>query len=133
MYVEISVTNMFEVLFWLYLVNSVLLITHEIDSAYWKEWDLFGLPGGITGFLILHLPLVFLVLYGLVLVFQQMFSGLIFSLILNTGGLFAFTIHTIFMKKGRDEFKVPVSILLLISILIVSLIQAGITVYLLLA
>jgi hypothetical protein len=124
---------MFEVVFWLYLVNSVLLIDHEIDSAYWKEWDLFKLPGGITGFLIIHLPLVFLVLYGLILVFQQTFSGLIFSLVLSIGGLFAFTIHTIYIKKGRNEFKVPVSIFLLISILIVSLIQASITVYLLLA
>jgi hypothetical protein len=36
---------MADLLFWLYLVNSVLLINHEIDSAYWKEWDLFnGIP-----------------------------------------------------------------------------------------
>jgi len=33
-------------LFWIYLTNSVLLINQEIDSAYWKEWKLFGLPGG---------------------------------------------------------------------------------------
>jgi hypothetical protein len=25
---------MLEILFWIYLVNSVLLINHEIDSAY---------------------------------------------------------------------------------------------------
>jgi len=124
---------MFEILFWLYLANSVLLIVHEIDSAYWKEWNLFGLPGGITGFLILHLPLVFLVLYGLILVFQQTFSGLIFSLILSISGLFAFTIHTVFIKKGRNEFKVPVSLFLLISTLIISLIQASMTICLLLA
>ena len=124
---------MFESLFWIYIINSVLLIDHEIDSAYWQEWDLFKLPGGITGFLIIHLPLVFLVLYGLILVFQQTFSGLIFSLVLSIGGLFAFTIHTIYIKKGRNEFKVPVSIFLLIAMLIVSLIQAPMTVYLLLA
>ncbi|MHA1463081.1 MAG: DUF6713 family protein, partial [Candidatus Heimdallarchaeota archaeon] len=28
-------------MFWLYMVNAVLLILHEIDSAYWKEWELF--------------------------------------------------------------------------------------------
>ncbi len=44
-------------LFWIYLANAVLLINHEIDSAYWKEWDLFKLPGGITGFLIIHFHL----------------------------------------------------------------------------
>jgi len=25
----------------LYLANTALLIAHEIDSAYWKEWELF--------------------------------------------------------------------------------------------
>jgi len=30
---------MWQGLLWLYLANAVLLITHEIDSAYWKEWD----------------------------------------------------------------------------------------------
>ncbi|MCK4852588.1 MAG: outer membrane lipoprotein-sorting protein, partial [Candidatus Omnitrophica bacterium] len=31
------------------LVNSILLINHEIDSAYWNEWKLFKMKGGITG------------------------------------------------------------------------------------
>ena len=121
---------MFEFLFWIYLINSVLLINHEIDSAYWKEWDLFKLPGGITGFLILHIPIVFLVIYGLILVYQQYFIGLLFSLLLSMGGIFAFIIHTIFIKKGGKEFKVPVSIFLLVSTLVVSLIQAVTTIYL---
>jgi len=46
-----------KVLFWLYLINAILLINHEIDSAFWKEWELFKLPGGIGGFLILHFPI----------------------------------------------------------------------------
>lgn len=121
---------MFELLFWLYLVNAVLLITHEIDSAYWKEWELFKLPGGSTGFVLLHLPLVFLILWGLVLVFQRLFAGLAFSLILSLGGIFAFTIHVIFIKKGRNEFNVPVSLFLLIATILVSLVQAACTIYL---
>ena len=44
-------------LFWIYLVNVVLLILHEKDSTYWKEWNLFHLPGGLTGFLLIHFPL----------------------------------------------------------------------------
>jgi hypothetical protein len=122
---------MFEVLFWVYLVNAVLLIIHEIDSAYWKEWELFKLPGGATGFIILHFPLIFIILYGLVLVYQQSFAGLIFSLLLCLGGLFAFTIHTVFLKKGRTEFKAPISIFTLIATFIVSLGQVIITIYLL--
>lgn len=39
-----------DLLLWLYLTNAVLLINHEIDSAYWKEWDLFRFPGGLRVF-----------------------------------------------------------------------------------
>lgn len=122
---------MSETLFWIYLVNAVLLINHEIDSAYWKEWDLFRLPGGITGFLLLHFPLLFLVLYGLALVFQQTFAGLIFSLVLSLSGVFAFAIHTYFIRKGRSEFDTMVSRFILVATFVVSLAQAAVTVYLL--
>ena len=122
---------MFEALFWIYLVNSIVLIDHEIDSAYWKEWELFKLPGGIAGFLLIHIPLLFLILYGLVQVFQQTLAGLIVSVILSAGGIFAFTIHTIFIRKGRNEFKAPVSMLLLAATLIISIVQLIITIYLL--
>ena len=122
---------MSEILFWIYLINAVLLINHEIDSAYWREWDLFGLPGGITGFLLIHFPLLFLVLYGLILVYQLTIAGLILSLVLSLGGVFAFTIHTYFLRKGRNEFTTPISRFVLIVTLIVSLIQLAITLYLL--
>ena len=122
---------MAEVLVWVYLINAVLLINHEIDSAFWKEWDLFKLPGGITGFLILHFPLLFLVLYGLILVYQRTVAGLFLSLILSFGGVFAFTIHTYFIRKGRHEFDIPISRFILIATLVVSLVQAAITLYLL--
>ena len=119
-----------EFLFWLYLTNSVLLINHEIDSAYWKEWELFKLPGGITGFLLIHFPLLLFVLYGLVLVARHAGSGLIFSLILCCGGLFAFAIHTYFLKKERDEFNTPMSQFILMAILVVSIVQLFVTMYL---
>jgi hypothetical protein len=118
-----------EILFWVYLLNAVLLINHEIDSAYWKEWDLFGLPGGITGFLLIHFPLLALILYGLVLVYQFTTAGLILSLALSLGGVFAFTIHSYFVKRGREEFSTPVSRIILIATLFVSLFQLVITLY----
>lgn len=123
----------YEVLFWFYLTNLILLIVHEIDSAYWQEWNLFKLPGEITGFLLMHIPILFLVLYGLVVVFQQVPSGLLFSFFLSASGILAFILHIIFLTKGRKEFKIPVSIILLIMILIVSLSQLILTFHLLLA
>ena len=114
---------MINILFWLYLINAVLLINHEIDSAFWKEWDLFKLKGGIAGFLVMHFPILFILLYGLVLVFQQLFAGLFFSLLLSASGIFAFFIHLYFIKKGRKEFDAPVSLFILTSTLIVSVFQ----------
>ena len=121
---------MADFLFWLYLSNSVLLINHEIDSAYWKEWELFKLPGGITGFLLIHFPLLFFVLLGLLLVSKHLLSGLIFSLILSFSGIFAFSIHTFFLKKGHNQFDKPISKFILVAILIVSIIQLPVTIYL---
>jgi hypothetical protein len=119
-------------LFWIYLTNAVFLITHEIDSAYWQEWKLFGIPGGITNFLLLHLPILFFVLYGLILIYENTFAGLIFSFILAISGIFAFSIHTHFMHQGRDEFKTTISRLILFFTLVISILQLVITVILVL-
>jgi len=119
---------MSDILFWLYLANAILLIDHEIDSAYWKEWNLFRLPGGIAGFLLIHVPLLFVVLYGLVEVAERTFAGLVFSLVLCAGGIFAFCIHTYFLKRGRAEFDAPASKLILASTLVVSVAQAAVTI-----
>lgn len=116
------------ILFWLYLLNTVLLILHEMDSAYWKEWELFRLPGGITGFLLLHFPLYVVGLYGLVLVYQGVWVGLILSLLISTAGIFAFCIHTYFLRKGRTEFDTATSRLLLVAVLVTALAQAAVTV-----
>jgi len=53
------------------LLNCALLFSHEIDSAYWQEWNLFGLPGGIQLFLVLNLLLLVVALYG----FKQVVLG----------------------------------------------------------
>ena len=116
-----------ELAFWLYLINATLLIIHEIDSAYWKEWELFHLPGGVTGFLLLHFPLLWLTLYGLVLVDRGAMGGQIPSLVLSLAGIFAFSIHTYFVRQGREQFKTPVSLSILWGTLLTSLAQLGVT------
>ena len=122
---------MFEFLFWIYLINFVLLTVHEIDSAYWKEWEMFHLPGGLQGFLLMHIPLLLILAFGLVLVYEKTLAGLVLSLILSIAGIFAFFIHMYFIRKGRDEFTLPVSIGILIATLIVSLFQIVLTLMLL--
>ena len=79
-----------KIVFWLYLVNTVLLILHEMDSAYWKEWELFRLPGGIGGFLLIHFPLYLVGLYGLVLVSQGTGAGMVLSIVVGAAGSLPF-------------------------------------------
>jgi hypothetical protein len=120
-----------EILFWFYLANTLALIVHEIDSAYWQEWELFHLPGGEAGFLLLHFPLLLPVLYGLVLVDRGAFAGLILSFLVCGGGLFAFSIHTFFIRRGHPEFKTPVSQGILWATLLLSLSQLVVTILML--
>ena len=119
-----------DVLFWLYLINAVLLIVHEIDSAYWQEWKLFHLPGGASGFVLLHLPLVFVVIYGLVLLDRGQPAGLVISLLLGLSGLLALGLHDFFLKKGHKEFDTPVSKGILVATGLASLFQCVVTIYL---
>ncbi|MFH0926658.1 MAG: DUF6713 family protein [bacterium] len=119
------------ILAWVYFVNFVFLANHEIDAAFWKEWDLFRLPGGLNGYLLFNFLVTPLFAYGLILVFWQTTGGVIFSLIMSFTGIFTFGIHTYFIKKGRDEFNVPMSLFILRGILIVSLIQGLVAIYIL--
>lgn len=107
----------------LYLGNSVVLITHEIDSAYWHEWELFGLPGGIHLFLLLHLPLIGVVLWGYRSVVLWTRGAQTYSLFLASAGIFACLIHGGFLAAGTPQFRSPTSLALLSGTLILSVWQ----------
>lgn len=109
----------------LYLLNAAALITHEIDSAYWHEWELFGIPGGIQLFLVLNLLLVLLILYGYQALLMAQHSGVVLSWMLVAGGIFAAAIHAVFLLQGSQAFMMPVSLALLAATLVLSVLQAG--------
>jgi membrane-bound ClpP family serine protease len=111
----------------LYLSNAALLVTHEMDSAYWHEWELLHLPGGIQLFLVLNLALVLLVLVGLRLLVLRRRSGLWCSFGLAGAGVLAFVIHTIFLLDGHPAFRLPVSMGVLGLSLVLSVLQGAVT------
>jgi hypothetical protein len=82
-----------------YIINTTLLLLHEIESAFQKEWELLKLPGKITGFLFFHIPIILLLLYGLVKTLDGSLLGLIFGILAGVGGLMPFIIHKIFFKN----------------------------------
>jgi hypothetical protein len=119
-----------EILFRIYLINAVILIIHEIDSAYWQEWKLLNpnQKNGINGFLILHIPVLFVILLGLVYINEHRLSGLIISLLLSSGGVFAFFFHFYHLRKGKPEFNTIISKAIIIATFLISIIQIFLTI-----
>jgi hypothetical protein len=108
----------------LYLLNGALLVTHEINSAYWKEWDLFGIGGGIQLFLAINFLMALGVLVGLQQLVQGKRAGHVFALVLAASGIFAFSVHAWFLSQGHPEFDLPASKIVLGATVIVSPVQA---------
>ncbi len=108
----------------------MFIINHEFDSAYWQVWKLIDSDNkdGVKGFLIIHFPLLFTILLGLVLVFEDKYAGLIISLILSAFGLFAFFFHFYHLRKGRPEFNTVISKDMIISTFIISIFQIILTI-----
>jgi hypothetical protein len=107
----------------MYVLNLTLLATHELDSAYWHEWEMFRLPGGIHFFLILHLLLLLVLIYGLVQVVHWARYARVFSYALAGAGLFALAAHMAFLALDFPQFRSSVSVGLLAAIHAVSVAQ----------
>jgi len=83
----------------LYIINAMLLLLHEIESAYEKEWELLKLLGKITGFFILHIPIILILFYGLLEIDRQTSIGLSIGIITGFGGIIPFIVHKIIVRK----------------------------------
>jgi Family of unknown function (DUF6713) len=108
----------------LYVLNAAILSTHEVDSGYWREWELFGVPGGLQLFLLLNLLAFLLLLVGLLRLARGARSGHWFALGVASAGLFAFAAHGYFLLGGEPRFRTTVSLALLAATAAVSLLQA---------
>ena len=83
----------------LYVVNAMLLLLHEIESAYEKEWEILKLPGGITGFLLIHIPIILLMFYGLLEIENKSVTGLALGVVFGIGGVIPLIVHKIAVKR----------------------------------
>ena len=106
-----------------YLINLGVLATHEIDSAFWHEWNLFHIPGEIDLFLVLNLVLLLFFLYGFEKVIKWEKGAVFFSYLLAFSGIFAFVIHSYFILNGHSEFTSIVSYAILSLTFVLSVVQ----------
>jgi hypothetical protein len=97
-----------------YVLNAAILILHEIESAYWKEWEILGIPGGMSVFVALHLPLVAALFWGAIEIVLGTRTGLWIALVSGAAGLLPLIVHRILVRKP-GSFNVPITSILLYS------------------
>lgn len=112
----------------IYIVTFSLLVTHQIDAAYWKEWEMFLVPGGIQFFDIFNFAVIPVLLVGFKLVVLKKKSGYYYSCFLSSLGLLTFLIHSGFYLNGYRQFTLPVSMAVIILCAVSAVVQLVITV-----
>jgi hypothetical protein len=97
----------------MYRVEGALLVVHEIDSGFWREWEVLGLPGGVAGFLAVHVPLVIAVLWGGERLAAGARAGIGMALAVGAAGLLTVAVHGALLAAGSRAFGTPPSLVLL--------------------
>lgn len=99
----------------LFIANATVLFVHQIDAAYWHEWEMFHIPGGNQVNLLLNLPIIALVLMAhreAVLGSRHASAA---HTLLAFLGLLTVGLHSAFFAFGSTQFLQPMSIALLVS------------------
>ncbi len=107
----------------LYALNFCLLATHQVDAAFQREWELFGVPGGIRFFLIFNLAALLALAWGYEQVARTTrHARLVIRALMGTGALTCL-LHAFFLARGNPEFSQPESLAILAAIAAVSAFQ----------
>lgn len=111
-----------------YILNFTLLMLHEIDSAYEREWEILRLPGDISGFVLMHIPLLLILFYGLIEIGKYSTVGLILGVVAGIGGLVPFLVHKVLVKRA-GHFDKPLSNIIIYANILTGLGTAGLSVW----
>ncbi len=109
------------------VLNLAFLAGHQIDAAYWHEWEMFRLPGGIQFYNIFNI-IFFIILIGcLVPTIESRKIGRYCSLAIALSSGLVLPIHSGFAIAGFTQFNLPVSIFLIVATFVISLFQIVLT------
>lgn len=106
-----------------FIANATVLCTHQIDAAFWHEWDLFHIPGGNQMNLLLNLPILASVFLAFWHVVSRSSHARFGHLYLVSLGILTVLIHTVFFSLGYPQFGQPVSLGLIAAAGILSMLQ----------
>jgi hypothetical protein len=102
----------------IYILNATLLLLHEIESAYEKEWEILRLPGRITGFLLLHIPIILILFFGLIEIEKLSRIGLVLGMILGIGGIVPLLVHKIIVKRDGHFTRIISSVIIYLNAMV---------------
>ena len=111
-----------------YILNFTLLLLHEIESAYKREWEILHLPGAVTGFLLMHIPLLLVLLYGLIKIDTYSPAGLIIGIIAGIGGLIPWLVHKVLVRR-KGYFDRAFSNIIIYANILTGIVTAGLSVW----
>ena len=104
-----------------YFATLLALIVHQIDAAYWHEWDLFHLPGGVQGYLLFNLLALPVLLLGYRHVVLGSPQARTYARICAALGIATFLIHAGFAAAGERSFHLPLYIAIIAACLLAGL------------
>ena len=101
----------------LFIINVTLLILHEIESGYEKEWEILKIPGKLTGFILFHIPIIILFFFGFycIIIFPKI-RGLL-SIAIGISGFIPFLVHKVIVNKKECFNKIISNIIIFGNIL----------------
>ena len=83
-----------------YIAVATLLVLHQIDAVYYREWEMFLLPGGYLSYMVFNLLAFPFVLFGLNQVSIHHKNAKLWSFLVAALGLITFLIHSLFFLFG---------------------------------
>lgn len=97
-----------------YFWTMLLLILHQVDAAYWREWEMFHVPGGIQGFLVFNLAAIAVVLVGYRHVLLATRRAPLYAGVCAALGVGTCLIHAGFALAGLEQFHLPLSMAIIV-------------------
>jgi hypothetical protein len=97
-----------------YFWTMLLLILHQVDAAYWREWEMFHVPGGIQGFLVFNLAAIALLLAGYRHVLLATPQADLSAGVCAALGVGTCLIHAGFALAGLEQFHLPLSVAIIV-------------------
>ncbi len=89
---------------WVYIITASFLLLHELESAYEREWEILLLPGKITGFLILHIPIFVLLFWSVLELERGTGLGFLMGALFGGAGLLPLLVHRVLVRR-KDRFQ----------------------------